>query len=123
MTGKWAEIGQAARLLLFEQVERDRLGHGAIAFGRRMQRIPDIIARKQSVGMGGIAHRPVEIDHPVEIPRLANPAVDGLPVGFVAGVGMIIVVAHEGQYGSADHRSEEHTSELQSLMRTSYAVF
>src|SRR3546814_5264723 len=25
--------------------------------------------------------------------------------------------------GSAVHRSEEHTSELQSLMRTSYAVF
>src|SRR3546814_6499195 len=25
--------------------------------------------------------------------------------------------------GAADHRSEEHTSELQSLMRNSYAVF
>src|SRR3546814_5131057 len=25
--------------------------------------------------------------------------------------------------GAADHRSEEHTSELQSLMRISYAVF
>src|SRR3546814_8968769 len=25
--------------------------------------------------------------------------------------------------GNADHRSEEHTSELQSLMRISYAVF
>src|SRR3546814_3346025 len=25
--------------------------------------------------------------------------------------------------GNANHRSEEHTSELQSLMRTSYAVF
>src|SRR3546814_3972973 len=25
--------------------------------------------------------------------------------------------------GSGDHRSEEHTSELQSLMRNSYAVF
>src|SRR3546814_4633744 len=30
----------------------------------------------------------------------------------------------ESQFGSADHhRSEEHTSELQSLMRISYAVF
>src|SRR3546814_7046108 len=27
------------------------------------------------------------------------------------------------QIGAADHRSEEHTSELQSLMRISYAVF
>src|SRR3546814_4667351 len=35
-------------------------------------------------------------------------------------------VTREGQPGelySADHRSEEHTSELQSLMRISYAVF
>src|SRR3546814_8475042 len=28
-----------------------------------------------------------------------------------------------GQFGGAADRSEEHTSELQSLMRTSYAVF
>src|SRR3546814_8596248 len=28
-----------------------------------------------------------------------------------------------GNAGSGQHRSEEHTSELQSLMRTSYAVF
>src|SRR3546814_1227642 len=28
----------------------------------------------------------------------------------------------ESQFGSADHRSEEHTSEPQSLMRNSYAV-
>src|SRR3546814_14349694 len=28
-----------------------------------------------------------------------------------------------GQAGRGDHRSEEHTSELQSLMRISYAVF
>src|SRR3546814_7634801 len=28
-----------------------------------------------------------------------------------------------GSYLLAEHRSEEHTSELQSLMRTSYAVF
>src|SRR3546814_4207302 len=27
------------------------------------------------------------------------------------------------KYSRADHRSEEHTSELQSLMRNSYAVF
>src|SRR3546814_9877079 len=30
---------------------------------------------------------------------------------------------HEGIISSADQRSEEHTSELQSLMRISYAVF
>src|SRR3546814_5602709 len=31
--------------------------------------------------------------------------------------------AHVASIASAIHRSEEHTSELQSLMRTSYAVF
>src|SRR3546814_1234695 len=31
--------------------------------------------------------------------------------------------ASQGQLGTADGRSEEHTSELQSLMRISYAVF
>src|SRR3546814_2166313 len=31
--------------------------------------------------------------------------------------------AAEGPRGQRDHRSEEHTSELQSLMRISYAVF
>src|SRR3546814_5832940 len=32
-------------------------------------------------------------------------------------------LAHLRQVRQAHHRSEEHTSELQSLMRTSYAVF
>src|SRR3546814_7554745 len=40
----------------------------------------------------------------------------------------IAVVANENRLGravvgTAQHRSEEHTSELQSLMRSSYAVF
>src|SRR3546814_4658960 len=39
----------------------------------------------------------------------------------IAGIGQIVVVFF-GQ-DAAQHRSEEHTSELQSLMRTSYAVF
>src|SRR3546814_1262375 len=30
---------------------------------------------------------------------------------------------HQAELGAAGHRSEEHTSELQSLMRISYAVF
>src|SRR3546814_3719696 len=32
-------------------------------------------------------------------------------------------IAQAGGYASIKHRSEEHTSELQSLMRISYAVF
>src|SRR3546814_3436252 len=46
-------------------------------------------------------------DDPSELPRLLA-ALDGTA---------------EGIDGPVDLRSEEHTSELQSLMRTSYAVF
>src|SRR3546814_7522730 len=50
----------------------------------------------------------------------AIPHMLGLPQGKPAGAGC----NHE-LYGCVGHagRSEEHTSELQSLMRTSYAVF
>src|SRR3546814_2761734 len=34
-----------------------------------------------------------------------------------------VIGVHEEQADDADERSEEHTSELQSLMRISYAVF
>src|SRR3546814_5065228 len=34
-----------------------------------------------------------------------------------------VVLESEGQWDGRDKRSEEHTSELQSLMRISYAVF
>src|SRR3546814_5472556 len=59
-------------------------------------------------------------------------AVDEVGVDEVAGgVDRKIVVAERAGAGDAapraavgeDHRSEEHTSELQSLMRISYAVF
>src|SRR3546814_2073121 len=39
---------------------------------------------------------------------------------FFPAVGRLIAVS---PYSSVDYRSEEHTSELQSLMRISYAVF
>src|SRR3546814_5930838 len=34
-----------------------------------------------------------------------------------------VMFSHSGARGVNDHRSEEHTSELQSLMRNSYSVF
>src|SRR3546814_5293522 len=39
------------------------------------------------------------------------------------GIGMRLVDQVDAGHGKAGARSEEHTSELQSLMRTSYAVF
>src|SRR3546814_2880440 len=53
--------------------------------------------------------------------------IDGAPDARVAqdfGFGDIPVMRDVGQIAMADdNRAEEHTSELQSLMRTSYAVF
>src|SRR3546814_3814440 len=45
---------------------------------------------------------------------------DQRPVAVVAGVG---AGAEPDRRGESQPRSEEHTSELQSLMRNSYAVF
>src|SRR3546814_2951799 len=39
------------------------------------------------------------------------------------GEGIVVELVEEPELSGAAGRSEEHTSELQSLMRTSYAVF
>src|SRR3546814_980290 len=49
-------------------------------------------------------------------------AVIGKPDGIIVPIGWGERGA-EGMIAAADYRSEEHTSELQSLMRISYAVF
>src|SRR3546814_7933863 len=45
-----------------------------------------------------------------------------VPIPF-APVALVVVVALPNPESRIPNRSEEHTSELQSLMRTSYAVF
>src|SRR3546814_8171632 len=47
----------------------------------------------------------------------------GLHEAFLAVAQFIFRLTSGLQNGKGDERSEEHTSELQSLMRTSYAVF
>src|SRR3546814_2171974 len=44
-------------------------------------------------------------------------------IGNTASVAGVVGVPMHGEYVGAKHRTEEHTSELQSLMRNSYAVF
>src|SRR3546814_6962690 len=60
--------------------------------------------------------------------RGAEPAVDRYRLsidiaGLVAGQEQRDIGEFLGLRGAAERRSEEHTSELQSLMRNSYAVF
>src|SRR3546814_4777555 len=47
----------------------------------------------------------------------------GYPCRVMLGRSEIRVVEGQRRLGATDDRSEEHTSELQSLMRISYAVF
>src|SRR3546814_7414590 len=47
----------------------------------------------------------------------------GLPSSVTGTASMPASANQSARSGSAMHRSEEHTSELQSLMRISYAVF
>src|SRR3546814_3197176 len=58
------------------------------------------------------------------VPKAWNDRVQPVPARFVGRIGKIIeqVRACDGRDRNAGRRSEEHTSELQSLMRISYAV-
>src|SRR3546814_2292363 len=63
----------------------------------------------------------------VDLARATTPAGKWLDIG--CGGGLLVELAQRAGYQgeaielNADRRSEEHTSELQSLMRISYAVF
>src|SRR3546814_18786930 len=49
---------------------------------------------------------------------------EGLPIRYIAPKeGALAWIEGFGMLSGAENRSEEHTSELQSLMRISYAVF
>src|SRR3546814_811040 len=93
----------AAAAALAHQVEVARLEH---AQPQRRTGQQDGVQREQGQGFGG--HR-----------RQANAARVGAAQKNRSIGGMDIVGAHWG----ATRRSEAHTSELQSLMRISYAVF
>src|SRR3546814_239475 len=77
--------------------------------------------------------RAPSIDNPAMIPRVPRSSVDRdararLPRGRAPGgdgkdAQQDIAGGGQGQRGGIADRSEEHTSELQSLMRISYAVF
>src|SRR3546814_3865766 len=85
------------------------------------------------------AERAFEVEAPADVPHARRGArqrlgtrIDREPAGRTV-TGFIDTFVDNGQAGTrtgdgsaqvdAAHRSEEHTSELQSLMRTSYAVF
>src|SRR3546814_2271224 len=80
-------------------------------------------AQRQSLALRPMARRPAFPTRPVRSP-LVSAGSHALLQGWPTGNGRSpLVKANLGESEIAGQRSEEHTSELQSLMRISYAVF
>src|SRR3546814_9310526 len=96
--------------------------HGGLARGVPAQRAPLAVAREEAVlGAAGI------VDHQ---PGRVGVAAEVVPVDLLGLQQLVHQGQHEEAVGAGPEadplvgdRSEEHTSELQSLMRISYAVF
>ena len=57
---------------------------------------------QQAVGVGGVASGLVEIDDFIEVAGSSDPGVDGLAVGFIGCIGVVVVGTGVGQDGAAD---------------------
>src|SRR3546814_10454066 len=82
-------------------------------------------ASRDHVGNGMLAqqHRTARVDRHRSIPCLCI-EIDDVQVALSLRLALQgCVIVHDIDAAVTGHRSEEHTSELQSLMRISYAVF
>src|SRR3546814_7684675 len=61
--------------------------------------------------------------HPISSSGSKKPPCHELAYGFTTNAKLASITSTTTQWVMSTWRSEEHTSELQSLMRTSYAVF
>src|SRR3546814_9728079 len=92
-----------------------------------MEKLAELVGSRGAEPRGQIQH--FEPRHPAGKPvveRVGGTAVYARLPGPVAGADdHVVALVHLRQYGvdASRVRSEEHTSELQSLMRISYAVF
>src|SRR3546814_4569428 len=100
-------MGEAAALPVAVVTARAALDAGAVGPGSR------ILIHAAAGGVGSIAVQMAKL-RGAEVTALAS----GGHIAFVKDLGADHVVDRTTPY-----RSEEHTSELQSLMRISYAVF
>src|SRR3546814_7021695 len=99
--GRWPEVGE----------------HGSLPFGRHRFAVRPAERKAQAV-----EHTERFLRDGLDDFRDALAERDPAPFGKCAlGIGLGVIRRHI--LGSLARRSEEHTSELQSLMRISYAVF
>src|SRR3546814_1477451 len=96
----------------------------AVALHARQSRVDDIVdARHRQRGLGDVGRQHdaplrTRVEHPVLVAR-GQPRVQRQDLG----VAVLAVFQRLMRIADLALRSEEHTSELQSLMRISYAVF
>src|SRR3546814_10347286 len=95
-----------------ELVEMDRQPH----------RVETPCRHRRDVGLGRVIVEPraVEVRRPLLSNQFDEPGADAMLLSDLAELQHIAFLQHPS---AEPHRSEEHTSELQSLMRISYAVF
>src|SRR3546814_978888 len=85
---------------------------------RRSSDLPEVIER------GGVLPRVIwSYDHQVPDVGLSRPGAHARARGLCRPEGQVALADRRGRHRILPFRSEEHTSELQSLMRISYAVF
>src|SRR3546814_5187099 len=83
---------------------------------------------ENDIGRGGAEHDQVDLAglHPGRIQRVGGGIQRQIAGGLASGSDMALAdtgAVTNPLVAGLHHRSEEHTSELQSLMRSSYAVF
>src|SRR3546814_2799237 len=103
-----------------EHFSNSAVGRDWIAFGEdRFEAEATIVVRAKGGAQPGLVDRPMLVLDIVKAIGVGVPCVD-----FSPGDRMAVRYDLSGDIERfARHRSEEHTSELQSLMRISYAVF
>jgi hypothetical protein len=84
-----------------QRFQTDGGRHGAIAAGVGVQVIAAVICGPQPLGVGGIGHRRGEVDHAVELPGGADPAIDRLALGL-CGRRPVASALKRGQGGAVD---------------------
>src|SRR6185312_14762425 len=86
-----------------EQRKWNGFAHGAVSGWRGVQMVATVVGRTQTVGPAWVAHGLIDVKHRVKASGGADPCVDGLPVGFVGRIGMVVVGAHVERDGCADY--------------------
>src|SRR3546814_9724400 len=112
-----ASVYSASGLAANEFPQLDVSLRGAVSIARRLQDpLAELVKiEPKAIGVG-------QYQHDVDKYKLAR-ALDARVEDCVNAVGVHVNTASAAMLARVSGRSEEHTSELQSLMRHSYAVF